>query len=70
LEHWHRLVCVEGDQSARRRWSDGEGGSTLFGSQLVAVISVIAFAFVGTYAILKLMEGWACAWRRRKKLLV
>ena len=33
------------------------GDSSLFGSQLVAVISVVAFAFIGTYAILKLIEG-------------
>lgn len=33
------------------------GDSSLFGSQLVAVISVVAFAFIGTFAILKLIEG-------------
>ena len=33
------------------------GNSSLFGTQLIAVIAVIAFSFIGTYAILKLMEG-------------
>lgn len=33
------------------------GNSSLFGTQLIAVIAVIAFSFIGTYAILKLMES-------------
>ena len=33
------------------------GNSSQFGTQLIAVIAVIAFSFIGTYAILKLMEG-------------
>jgi Amt family ammonium transporter len=33
------------------------GNSGLFGTQLIAVIAVSAFSFIGTYAILKLIEG-------------
>lgn len=33
------------------------GNSALFGTQLIAVIAVTAFSFIGTYVVLKLIEG-------------
>ncbi len=33
------------------------GNSALFGTQLIAVISVTAFSFIGTYVVLKLIAG-------------
>jgi Amt family ammonium transporter len=33
------------------------GNSSVFGAQVTAVVAVVLYSFLGTYAVLKLMEG-------------